>query len=378
MSSKSESELSANQVGSVAIIGAGLAGLSCAKELLRRGYRVHVFEKCEFVSGRMARIQQQLAEGKKPLWFDHGAQYFTARSPEFSQQVYEWEDQQVVQEWHGPFVALTDGVCGPAIGDDVRYVGIPGMDALCVNLAQQCFEAGSFEAGGFDAESFEAVNLNAKLTLSANVLPLQRMEKGWQVRHENPQTGTITQEEELFDAVVLAVPSALIGSILPADSPLIKQTQPFKMGPCLAVLLAFDESLSLPYGGAFVQDSPLRWISNNSSMPQRDELPERWILHSSSEWSAEHWEDCDEKVLEQVCAAFEKATANTLPESLFQALYRWEDALPLQLASQGYFSDAKQRVVIAGDWCTDARVEGAYLSGLRAARHLADAVLKDQ
>ena len=363
MASKSEPELSAKQVGTVAIIGAGLAGLSCAKELLRRGYRVHVFEKCEFVSGRMARIQQQPTEGKEPLWFDHGAQYFTARSAEYSQQVCEWEEQQVVQEWRGPFVSLTDGICGPAIGDDVRYVGIPGMDALCVNLAQQCFETG---------------NRNATLTLCANVLPLQRMEKDWQVRHKNPQTGAITKEETLFDAVVLAIPSALIGAILPADSPLIKQTQPFKMGPCLAVLLAFEKSLSLPYGGAFVQDSPLRWISNNSSMPQREELPERWILHPSSEWSAEHWNDCDENILEQVCTAFEKATANRLPESRFQVLYRWEDALPLQPASQGYFSDAKQRVIIAGDWCTDARVEGAYVSGLKAARHLAETVLKDQ
>ncbi len=344
-------------ISDVAVVGAGLAGLTCARELLSQGYRVHVFEKCESVSGRMATLQINSTEEKELLQFDHGAQYFTARSPEFSQQVYDWEDRQVVQEWPGPFVTLTEGVCGPAIGDDVRYVGIPGMDALCVDLARQCFETD---------------NRNSTLTISANVLPLEQKEKGWQIRYKNPITGTVTKQETVFDTVVLAIPSPEVRTILPVDSPLIEHTLQFQMGPCLAVLLAFDKSLSLPYGGAFVQNSPIRWISNNSSMPNRKAVPQQWVLHPSSEWSAEHWDDSDENVLTQICAAFEKATAVKIPEPQFLSLYRWNDALPLELASQGYFTDPDQRLIVAGDWCTDARVEGAYLSGLKAARHLAD------
>ncbi len=360
MSKKTESDFKTNRNNSVAIIGAGLAGLSCANELLSKGVRVHLFEKRDSVAGRMARIELKHPENAEPLWFDHGAQYFTARSREFSLQVDQWIKRKIVQQWDGPFVCLDAGACGPAPGDDLRYVGIPGMDALCIDLAQHFFQQ---------------KNQNAKLTFNADVLPLKRAGEKWEIQHKNPCTGIVSKEKTLFDIVVLALPSADVQSMLPAGSRLIEQTASFKMGPCLAVLLAFAESLSLPFGGAFVQNSPLRWISNNSSMPRRDRTPERWILHPSSEWSAEHWNDSDETILKQVYDSFEKATAKTIPVPQIQTLYRWKNALPLQPASQSYFSDPEQRVIIAGDWCTDARVEGAYLSGLKAARYLMQELL---
>ncbi len=38
----------------VAIIGAGLAGLSCAQALVQAGHQVHVFDKSRGPSGRMS------------------------------------------------------------------------------------------------------------------------------------------------------------------------------------------------------------------------------------------------------------------------------------------------------------------------------------
>ncbi len=375
MSIESEIDTTSGRAERVAIIGAGLAGLTCARELSLQGHDVHLFEKRETVSGRMARIRMQPDRGAKQaaesVWFDHGAQYFTARSVEFSQQVHDWENRGVVQQWLGPFVKLTNGVCEPPPGNDVRYVGVPGMDAICSDLLQQICKVRSCKA-----ENPNAASRAAKITFCANVLPLQRVAQRWQVRYENTQSGVTAQPAELFDWVVLALPSPIAQSLLPGDSPLIQQIAPFKLGPCLAVMMAFDRSLSLPFGGAFVQNSLLRWISNNSSMPQRKKTPECWILHPSSEWSAEHWNASEAAIIGQVHAAFEKATAMVLPEPRYQALFRWENALPLQPAASGCFSDLHQRVIIAGDWCTDARVEGAFLSGLQAARRLSEEMMK--
>ena len=59
----------------VAVIGAGIAGLSCAIQLQKFGFEVELFEKSRGPSGRMSTRQ-----GKD--WVaDHGAQYFTARDP---------------------------------------------------------------------------------------------------------------------------------------------------------------------------------------------------------------------------------------------------------------------------------------------------------
>ena len=61
----------------VAVIGAGVAGLTCARELARSGVDVGVFEKARGGGGRAA------TRRTGDYHFDHGAQYFTARDARF-------------------------------------------------------------------------------------------------------------------------------------------------------------------------------------------------------------------------------------------------------------------------------------------------------
>ena len=65
----------------IAIIGAGLSGLTCARRLQDQGHCVTVYEKSHAVSGRMSTRQTDLGG------FDHGAQYFTASSAAFKNDV---------------------------------------------------------------------------------------------------------------------------------------------------------------------------------------------------------------------------------------------------------------------------------------------------
>lgn len=67
--------------GSVAIIGAGLSGLSCAQALQAAGIGVRVFERAADIGGRCA---TQLWQGHL---VDTGVQYFTAQSGEFKKEL---------------------------------------------------------------------------------------------------------------------------------------------------------------------------------------------------------------------------------------------------------------------------------------------------
>ena len=59
----------------IAIIGAGIAGLTCAHMLKK--YNPIIFEKSRGIGGRLAtRYSDQYQ-------FDHGAQYFTVKDKEF-------------------------------------------------------------------------------------------------------------------------------------------------------------------------------------------------------------------------------------------------------------------------------------------------------
>ena len=89
----------------IAVIGAGLAGLSCAQALLRAGHTVHVFDKARGPSGRMSTRRAEDAHG--PWQCDHGAQYFTARDPAFRAEVARWQQAGVAAVWMPGFPALT-------------------------------------------------------------------------------------------------------------------------------------------------------------------------------------------------------------------------------------------------------------------------------
>ena len=60
-----------------AVIGAGMAGVACARTLMQAGHSVSVFERQERPGGRMA--TQETPFGS----FDAGAQFFTVRDARF-------------------------------------------------------------------------------------------------------------------------------------------------------------------------------------------------------------------------------------------------------------------------------------------------------
>ena len=102
----------------VAVIGAGVAGLTVARRLeAEPDLEVHVFDKARGAGGRVStRRDDERA-------FDHGAQYFTCRSPRFEPVVKDWLSRGVVAEWSARVVHLDHGRVGDDPGGDPRYVG---------------------------------------------------------------------------------------------------------------------------------------------------------------------------------------------------------------------------------------------------------------
>ena len=118
----------------IAIVGAGLAGLICARQLQEQGNQVVVYEKEREICGRMGTRQTELGG------FDHGAQYFTASSDAFKNAIVGWRKAGWVSAWNGKLVVLENGEAESA-GRSAemlkqRYVAIPGMSALGQQLAQ--------------------------------------------------------------------------------------------------------------------------------------------------------------------------------------------------------------------------------------------------
>lgn len=72
----------------VAVLGAGVAGLSCAVQLHSRGVRTEIFDQgSRGPGGRSSSSRPATVSGagddSEPLVFDHGCQFFTATHPAF-------------------------------------------------------------------------------------------------------------------------------------------------------------------------------------------------------------------------------------------------------------------------------------------------------
>jgi hypothetical protein len=136
--------------------------------------------------------------------------------------------------------------------------------------------------------------------------------------------------------------------------------------PTLAVLAVLDGPSSVPApGGAQLDAGPFSWVADNRAkgVSTRPAV----TLHASGAESAVRWDDPDDAV---VAALLDAGRPWFGGASVVAArLVRWPHARPVRLhperALVAVAGDAP--VVVAGDGFGEARVEGAWLSGLTAA-----------
>lgn len=322
----------------IGIIGAGISGLSCATALADSGFEPTVFDKGRAPGGRMSTRRVDI-EGTK-VGFDHGAQYFTVRHPELAQRVSRWESLGVARRWEGRIAVLAPGGVVESYNDMNRFVGTPSMSAICEHLAV-------------------SVDVRCKVAVGR----LQRGDSGVELFDDGGcSLGA-------FDFAVVTAPPIQTAALLKTCAPdLAARARSVVMNPCWAVMAAFDSPLDVPFDGAFVNEGPLRWIARASSKPGRMSKPERWVLHASATWSADHIDDSSDKVARSLLHACFRALGRPPRAAIWANAHRWRHALAADPLEKQVLVDAETQILACGDWANGNRVEGAFLSGLAAAK----------
>ena len=112
----------------VVVVGAGIAGIACARELAAAGVEVRVLERARVVGGRMA---SRRLHGR-PV--DLGAAYFTVSDPEFARVVEGWRAAGLARPWTDSLAVFENGIRGAAPGP-MRWAAPDGLRSLVVALA---------------------------------------------------------------------------------------------------------------------------------------------------------------------------------------------------------------------------------------------------
>ena len=317
-----------------AVIGAGVAGLACARALGDAGAAVRVYDKGRGPGGRCA------TRRAPPHAFDHGAQYFTVRDPAFAEVVRGFEAHGAVARWEGRIGALERGRFAPSEGETERWVGVPGMSALG-----------------------RALSSDLDVELATRIERVERNGGWWLVREDRRREGP-------FDALAVAVPAAQAVTLLDAAPDLQRRVAAVEMAPCQAAMVAFAEPLDAPFDGAFVSESPLSWIARDGSKPDRKSA-DCWTLHASARWSAAHLEREPAEVAAALVDALADALGRALPAVEHAVAHRWRYALSQDSLGADCAWDEALRLGVCGDWCIGGRVEGAWLSGRALAARIA-------
>jgi renalase len=316
----------------VAVIGAGIAGLTAARRMARAGREVVVFDKARGAGGRTSTRRRE----EDP--FDHGAQYFTCRGEPFRRQVEGWCARGVAATWDVTLRTLGKGWVGWSPETSTRYVGVPGMSALARDLAKEL-----------------------RLECGRRVERVECAAGNWQlVSEDGPAI-------EGFDAIVVATPAPQAVPLLANAPRLAALAAGIEMQPCHAVMLTFSEPLGLDFEGAFVSDAPIEWVARNTSKPGRPG-GECWVLHSSREWSKENLEASPDAVAASLQALFGEVLDRELPAASHRAAHRWLLARAREPLHVPMLWDEKLRVGVCGDWMLGDRVEDAFVSGDALAR----------
>lgn len=325
----------------IAVIGAGLAGLSCAQALLQAGHTVHVFDKSRGPSGRMSTRRAEDDNG--PWQCDHGAQYFTARDPAFRAEVARWQQAGVAALWNARLASF-DGTAWTTPATPLeRFVGTPRMTSPAAWLVQH-------------------LGAPALAQWQTTVQRLDHTEGGWAIT--SAEHGLHSPR---YSAVLLAVPAPqavpLLAAVAPAGAALAASA---RMRGSWAVMLRFASPVVMPWEGAFINTGPLRWVARDSSKPGRTGQ-ETWLLHASAEWSEAHIEDSAEAVTSALLAAF---AALGGPAPVAATAHRWRYADTEPALTQGSWWDTQMRLGLCGDWLHGGKVEGAWLSGRALAQQV--------
>ncbi len=301
----------------VAIIGAGLAGLACARAFAGRDTSVTLFEKSRGYGGRMA---TRRGDGGS---FDHGL-------PGFDPLAYETVDiLRDLPEW----------------GPDWRKVGIPTMNALPRVLG-----------GEYDS------HLETRIAA---------VEEG----RTFSLIDTSGNRFEGFDRVALAIPAPQAKDLLTPHGARFEAVKGVTYAPGWALMLSGFEGLPPAWDACTPTSGPIALVIREAGKPDRAIAPERWTVHATRQWSGDNLERDAEDVIAALCPSFEALTGLSATDTTHKSAHRWRFSQPENPIDVPFLLSADRRLGACGDWCGSVREGGDARAAWASGAALAEAMM---
>ncbi len=309
----------------VVVVGAGLAGVACARELHAAGIGVRLLDRGHRPGGRMA---------SRRLWdrpTDLGASYVTVTDPGFGSVVDDWAARGLAAPWTDTFCVL--GEAGPRTTSGPMRWGAPGgLRSLVEGLA-----------AGLDVERAERTDLTGLAGAASTIVLAMPDPQASRLVGGHPVAEVLTREWEPVIALAARWDRRTWDDVSPTGR--------------------FD--------GAFVNDDPtIGWVADDGR--RRGDHAPVLVVHSTPELAARHLADPAAAAPEIVAAV---RRLMHLDEPADVHVHRWTFARPVGEREEAFalVDGPAGTVGVCGDgWGPKPKVETAWLSGTRLGRALVE------
>lgn len=340
------------QTADVIIVGMGVCGISAAIQIQKNPTLKWLgIDKGRSIGGRLAtrRIGAET--------FDHGAQFFTARSPDFNAVVKDALGAGIIKEWCRGFKGKSNGA---ELDGFPRFMAKGGMNQFAKALSRDLVS--------------DRVIVNRKIS------DIYMHSNGFCVKD------SMSQEILSTNLILTApVPQALemLGNLdgIEGLQDAKQSLSSIHYDPCIAVMALFDvetiPNLDIPFqfadgAIAFLSDNGRKGISSSDGA---------LTIHLSADASRECFSLGDDEVFNFVHTSLRRL----FPDSSFvlrniPSIHRWRYASPrmvldapyLELTGKSTGTGPVQKLFFAGEAFAGPKIEGAYLSGLAVGRRVSE------
>lgn len=331
----------------IAVIGAGIAGLTCARQLQQAGKSVVLIDKSRGLGGRLAtrRLAGTLA--------DHGVCYLQAKGDRF-------------QHWIDELVSV-----------GILRVWTEGIHRLAADGSLQSPpKSGNYYAAPLGATSI-AKYLGRDLEIIGDKLitSIDPIAHGWQLSSKDPEFSLTAAQ------VVIATPPAQALAITKdaIDPTCIQQLSSVQFSRSITAIAVYPPTdqtaaAAIPWQGIQCIEHPtLAWIGLDSSKQLNPTQPVL-VIQSSAAVAEEYFDAPDLAIVGQKLVDTIAHLIPTLTTPELVQVHRWGYAFAQNpLLEQFLTAQTAAPLYFGGDWCGGNRVESAYLSGMA----LADRILSN-
>lgn len=336
----------------VAVVGGGIAGLTCARELRLRGCDPVVFEADARLGGRCSSRRTRVG------LFDDGAQCISGATHLAAHAV----------QPPGELAALHPWTVAATPSEEERNSKTWKKDEDEADVERTLTLMGAVGTPSMAALA-DALARPLQVRLNTRIVQARRRATRWSL------SSAVGEIEEDFHALVLAIPAPLAVPLVRESSELSAALRTVCYRSRWVLLLGSERPVPLPAYREF-QGSPIERVAAMHSKPGRQAIGhQRWFVEADERWSLQHEDVNAETVADLLLENFRAhAGRRVMPDYL--CAHQWRNAFVETPATTPGRADCLWdngvHLGVCGDSVVTSRVDRVCRSGVDMARAVAE------